>query len=274
MKTRGAIGPRGFALVIVLWTLVLLSFVMTHMIAAGRTETHIAANFVANADAETQADGAILETVFRIIDTSEAHWDVGDGQQHVLRMQQAKASVAIVSESGKVNPNSASTQMLAALMVACGARQAQAAALAGAMLDWRQSDDNNDKAAMARKLAQYRSARLDYGPPGAPFESLDEIGKVIGMTPDLLGRLKPNLSLFQNGDPAPEAATPAVARALKSLALPPVPPNADVQQTVSIYARVTTERGGHYLRHAVVRIDPPASQTYSVLLWDTDAAAN
>jgi general secretion pathway protein K len=261
---------RGFALVIVLWTLVLLSFVMTHMIAAGRTETHIAANFVANADAETQADGAILETVFRIIDASDAHWNVGDGP-HVLRMRQAKASIAIVDESGKVNPNTASTQMLAALMVVCGARQAQAAALAKAMLDWRQSDDGNDKAAPERKLAQYRAARLDYGPPSAAFESLDEIGKVIGMTQDLLSRLKPNLSLFQNGDPEPGTATPAVARALKSLAVPPVPPNADVQQTVSVYAQVTTERGGRYLRHAVVRIDPPTSQTYSILAWDNDA---
>jgi general secretion pathway protein K len=264
---------RGFALVIVLWTLVLLSFVMTHMIAAGRTETRIAANFVANADAETQADGAVLETVFRIMDMSDAHWDVGDGQ-HVLRMNQAKAAIAIVSEDGKVNPNSASAQMLAALMVATGAKQAQAAALAKAMLDWRQTDDNNDKAAMERKLAQYRGARLDYGPPAAPFESLDEIGKVIGMTPDLLSRLKPNLSLFQNGEPQPAIATPAVAKALKSLAQPPVPPNADIQQTVSIYAQVTTDRGGHYRRHAVVRIDPPASQTYSVLLWDTEGAAN
>jgi general secretion pathway protein K len=71
--------PRGFALVIVLWTMVLLAFVMTHMVTAGRSEARIAANFVANADAETQADGAVVETVFRMIDASDAHWDVGGG---------------------------------------------------------------------------------------------------------------------------------------------------------------------------------------------------
>ena len=261
--------PRGFALVIVLWTLVLLSFVMTHMVTAGRTEARIAANFVANADAETQADGAVLETVFRMIDTSDAHWDVGDGPR-MLRMRQAKAAITIASEGGKVNPNTASAQMLAALMLVCGAKQAQATTLAARILDWRQSDDN-DKSATDRKLSQYRAAGLSYGPPGSPFESLDEISKVLGMTPDLFRRLKPNLSLFQTGDPEPGTATPLVAKALKALALPPAPANQDIQQTVSIIARVTTERGGNYLRHAVVRIDPPSSQTYSILAWDTDA---
>ena len=67
---------RGFALIIVLWTVVLLSFVMTHMVTAGRTEARIADNFVANADAETQADGAVVETIFRVIDSSNAHWDI------------------------------------------------------------------------------------------------------------------------------------------------------------------------------------------------------
>ena len=264
--------PRGFALVIVLWTLVLLSFVMTHMVTAGRTEARIAANFVANADAEAQADGAVVEAVFRMIDASDAHWDIGDGP-HALRMRNAKATITIRSEGGKVNPNTASQQMLAALMAACGAQPSQAAAVSTAMLDWRQSDDN-DKSGPARKAAQYRAAHLDYAPPGSPFESLDEIQRVIGMTPDLFRRLKPNLSIYQTNDPDIATAEPAVAKALRSLALPPQPPNADVTQIVSIVAQVTTERGGHYLRHAVVRVDPPASQTYGILAWDTDAPAN
>ena len=48
------------------------------------------------------------------------------------------------------------------------------------------------------------------------------------------------------------------------------PPNADVTQIVSVIARVTTERGGRFVRHAVVRVDPPESQTYGILAWDTD----
>jgi general secretion pathway protein K len=262
---------RGFALVIVLWTVVLLAFVMTHMVTAGRTEARIAANFVANADAETQADGAVVETVFRMIDASDAHWDVGG--PYGLRMRNAKATITIHSETGKVNPNTASQQMLAALMSAVGAPQSQAAMVSAAIVDWRQSDDGDPKGP-ARKIAQYRAARLDYAPPGAAFESLDEIQRVIGMTPELFSKLKPNLSIFQTGDPDIATAQPAVAKALRTLNLPPQPANADVTQVVSIVARVTTERGGHYLRHAIVRVDPPESQTYGILAWDTDAQAN
>jgi general secretion pathway protein K len=263
---------RGFALVIVLWTMVLLAFVMTHMVTAGRTEARIAANFVANADAETQADGAVVETVFRMIDASDSHWDVGGGP-YALRMRNAKATITIRSETGKVNPNTASQQMLAALMSAVGAPQSQAAMVSAAMLDWRQSDDT-DQTGPARKMAQYRAARLDYAPPGSPFESLDEIQRVIGMTPDLFRKLKPNLSIYQTGDPDIATAEPAVAKALRTLNQPPQPPNADITQIVSIVAQVTTERGGHYLRHAIVRVDPPESQTYGILAWDTDAQTN
>jgi Tfp pilus assembly protein PilX len=39
----------GFALLIVLWTLVLIAFVVGHLIATGRTEIRIASNLVANA---------------------------------------------------------------------------------------------------------------------------------------------------------------------------------------------------------------------------------
>jgi len=272
MRFGAATKARGFALIIVLWTLVLLSFVMTHMVTEGRTEARIAANFVANADAETQADGAVVETIFRVIDTSQSHWDVGGGP-YGLRLQKAKATITIASEAGKVNPNTASQQMLAALMTAVGAQPSQAASVSSAMLDWRQTDDNNQNDTQ-RKIAQYRSARLDYAPPGAPFESLDEIQRVLGMTPDLFRRLKPNLSIYQTGDPDISVASPAVAKALRTLNLPPQPPNADVTQIVSIVARITTDRGGHYLRHAVVRIDPPESATYGILAWDTDAQPN
>src|SRR6201995_5714213 len=224
---------------------------MTHMVTAGRTETRLAANFVPNADAETQADGAVVETIFRVIDMSPSHWDVGGGP-YGLRLRQARATITVASEAGKVNPNTASQQMLAALMTAVGARPSQAASVSRAMLDWRQTDDDN-KNDTERKISQYRSARLDYAPPGAPFETLEEIQRVIGMTPDLYRRLKPNLSIYQTGDPDISVASPAVAKALRTLNLPPQPPNADVTQIVSIVARVTTVRGGDFPRHAVVR---------------------
>ena len=56
---KAAARSRGFALLIVLWTLVLIAFVVAQVTAAGRTEIRIAGNLAANAAAQAAADGAI-----------------------------------------------------------------------------------------------------------------------------------------------------------------------------------------------------------------------
>ena len=56
------------------------------------------------------------------------------------------------------------------------------------------------------KAAQYRAAGMTYGPPGRPFENLDELGYVLGMTKPLLAALKPHLTLWSTSDPDPAAA--------------------------------------------------------------------
>jgi general secretion pathway protein K len=265
-----AMKPRGFALVIVLWTLVLLSFLMTHMVTTGRTETRIAANLVANAEAEALAEGAVTETIFRLIDGSDGHWNIDDGPR-LLKLRRGTATITLAPESGKVNPNAAPIELMAALLVACGAEPAQAGTLATAIADWREPGDRPRLG--GAKLPQYRAAGLTYAPPNAPFETLDEVQRVLGMTPELFGRLKPHLSLYQPIDPDPRLADPVVKAALKSLPVRNQPPNSDglLARTVSITARVTTDSGGHFLRHAIVRLEPPVTQNYAILAWDTDA---
>jgi general secretion pathway protein K len=58
----------GFALIIVLWTLVLIAFVVSHLTASGRTEIRIATNIAAGAGAQAAADGAIYEAIFNLSD--------------------------------------------------------------------------------------------------------------------------------------------------------------------------------------------------------------
>src|SRR5256885_8288615 len=68
-------GQRGFALLIVLWMLVLIAFITAHVTAAGRTEIRIAGNLAANAAAQAAADGAIYQAIFNLADPRpERHW--------------------------------------------------------------------------------------------------------------------------------------------------------------------------------------------------------
>jgi general secretion pathway protein K len=120
-------------------------------------------------------------------------------------------------------------------------------------------------------LADYGSAGLDYGPPGAPLETLDELGRVLGMTPAVLAAIRPHLTLF--GPPEPSAATidPFVAAALAAAAQAtpapsPLQPPPDVL-TIRITATAFGWRDARVTRSAVLRIGAALPLGYQVLAW-------
>src|SRR6266849_5130295 len=203
---------NGFALIIVLWTLVLISFIVAHLTANGRTETRIAGNLVADAVAEAADDGAIFAAIFNLLDPNpERRWQL-DGPARELTIGNSRVMVQLKDEAGRINPNSASPELLEALLRATGSDAESARRLAAAIGEWVGS------APTARSpdaiLAEYRAAGLDYGPPGAPLETLDELGRVLGVTPAVLNALRPHLTLFGPPEPNPVGADPAVATAL------------------------------------------------------------
>jgi general secretion pathway protein K len=201
---------RGFALLIVLWSLVLIALILSQLLAAGRTATQLAINLRSAATGRAAADGAIAEAVFHLLSTRGA-W-TANGTEYDLAIGATLVTVRVRSLGGKVNPNLASTALLAGLFQAAGLASQQAEALAGAVIVWR-SPATTQQDADAR-LTPYRLARLPYGPPGTPFSAIGELGKVMGMTPWLLATLAPQLSLYQSGDPDPALAAPLVRRAL------------------------------------------------------------
>src|SRR5947199_9913502 len=86
----------GFALIIVLWTLVLIGFIVAHLTASGRTEIRIAGNLVANSASQAAADGAIFEALFNLsVQQLERRWPVdgtggpvtGGGGRGILRVE-------------------------------------------------------------------------------------------------------------------------------------------------------------------------------------------
>src|SRR6516164_2570468 len=217
---------RGFALIVVLWTLVLIAFIVAHVSAAGRTEIRIARNLVANAAARAAADGAIHAAIFNLLDPQpEQHWPV-DGNARELVVGNSRVTVRLEDEAWWVNPNSASPALLEALLHATGSDPESARRQANAIGEWTGS------APAPRPpnalLAEYRAGGLDYGPPGEPLETLDELGRVLGITPAVLAAIRPHLTLFGPPQPNPASADPVVAAALAGIAqvaAVPVPPN-------------------------------------------------
>jgi general secretion pathway protein K len=58
---------RGFAVLVVLWTLALVALLVAHVLANGRTELSIAANRSEAEDVQAIADGAVYQATFRVM---------------------------------------------------------------------------------------------------------------------------------------------------------------------------------------------------------------
>ena len=236
---------RGFALLIVLWAVVLLTLLATQLTAAGRTELQLAANLRSAAAAETAADGAVYEAVYHLLDPADT-W-AADGADRALRVPGARAVLRIEDEAGKINPNTAPPELLRALLRRLGADRRVSEGIAAAIVDWRFPNKQGQPG--GAKEPQYRAAGRDYGPAGAPFRSVAELGAVLGVTPDLLAKLEPNISVLTDADPDLLAAPPVVRQVIQDLrGARAATSRRRPLRTVAITARVVGDAGGRFGR--------------------------
>jgi general secretion pathway protein K len=258
---------RGFALLIVLWTLVLLALLVAQFTATGRTEVQVAANLRANAVTEAAADGALYEAIMRLV---QGTW-VPDGRIRVIRVGDAVAEVRIRNQARKVNPNTAPIPVIQALLGYLGVDAGKAAALARAIVDWRSNGPLSQSG--GTKLSQYQAAGLPYGPGNQLFDSLDEIGLVVGMTPVVLARMKPFLSIYREGDPQAPSDLPITAEEASTATGDPWYFGSSGRvMVVMIDAAALGAKGGRFVRQAIVRLRAEASldqAPYQILTWGT-----
>jgi general secretion pathway protein K len=257
----------GFALIVVLWTLVLIGFIVAHLTATGRTEIRIATNIVANAVAQAAADGAVFEAIFNQSDPQpEQRWPV-DGNAREVVIGYSRVTLRLEDEAWRINPNLASPALLEAMLRVAGSDAESARRLASAINEWVGSAPEPRPPNLL--LADYRAAGLDHGPPGAPLESLDELGRVLGMTPAILATILPHLTLFGPSQPSPASADPFVATALASVATiePVVSANQPPPDVLTTRITASGLNNAQVTRSAVVRFGAALPRGYEVLAW-------
>jgi general secretion pathway protein K len=267
--SRDRFASRGFALIIVLWTLVLIGFITSHILAAARIETKIAGNLVANAAAEAAAEGAVYQAIFGLLDPhSEASWTIGEPARE-LAIGDYRVTVQVRDEAARINPNLAPPLLLEALLQAAGADAVGARRLAAAIKEWIGASTISPETV----LEAYRAAGLDYGPPSEPMQTLDELRHVLGMTPEIYEAIRPHLSLFAPAEPDPAQADAVIAAAVAAAnrggaRAAPVLPGAGNSVAVRIVteAESATARARHT---AIVRLELRA-RSYTMLAWDDE----
>ena len=254
----------------VLWTLVLIAFIVAHLTATGRTESRIAGNLVAGAVSEAADDGAIFATIFNQLEPNpNQRWPL-NGPPRELTIGNSRVMVKLEDEAGRVNPSGASPALLEALLRATGSDPQSAGRLAVAISEWAGSSPSPRP--QDQVLADYRAAGLDYGPPGEPLETLDELGRVLGMTPAVLAAIRPHLTLFGPPQPNLASADPVVAAALTAIPQAPQAPVSGSQPPqdqlmVRITATAFGPNNARVTKSAIVRVGATMPGGYAVLAW-------
>ncbi len=253
---------HGFALLIVLWTLVLLALLAATVTATGRSETRIASNLVGSANAEAAADGGVAAAMFHLLISSNQHWPA-NGLVHQLVLGHETVDVAIYDQDGMVDPNQSPPALIAALLRQIGLDDTAAQTLANAIVDWRSPTDGG-------LLPQYQGAGRIFGPPHQPFQSAAELGLVLGMTPRITELLAPHINPYVQSTPDPNLADPLVAAALTDamnrdhVSLDPATP--DGPQLVLISA-TASGAGATFTRRALIRFDSSNDPPFTTLEW-------
>ncbi len=186
---------RGIALIMVLWLTVMLTVIAASFAYGMRNEALAARNTVSWAQARALADGAVYRTVFELLrpKVSPDVW-AADGTLHAGTPTVRASLSSATDESGKIDINVASDDLLRGLLkTAGGLDDATAASLVDAIGDWKDADDL--RRPNGAEAADYKAAGSPYVPANAPFETLPELQRVLGMTPALYAKVADSLTV-------------------------------------------------------------------------------
>ncbi len=295
--------PRGIALVAVLWTLTLLALAAASFTVGTRTESRIARNVAENARARALAEAGIHSAILAMVERDPDRRWPADGTVQVMSFADAGIRVSVQDEAGKIDLNRAPDDFIKGILVVLGVEPEEAARLVDAIADYR------DRDGFARlngaEDGDYARAGLVHGAKDRPFQALEELQQVLGMTPALYRRLAPFVTVHSGrsgveprvaprevllampgADPAqigaePEAPAAAEAPAprgpgIPSAALQAPPGLAGVgrryiartrSRDYTIRAEARLPGGAVAVREAVVRITRTAIRPYRILAW-------
>lgn len=188
---------RGVVLLMVLWVIILLTVLVSSYVQSASTEGRQARYMLNTTEARYAAEAGMHRAIYELNNpTLDLRWK-GDGRPYEFNFDKAKLTVEILDETGKIDLNNASQDLLEQMFVFAGIDPLGAAKLAGAVVDWRDPDELIS--VNGAELNEYRSADLDYGPRNQYFATVSEVQQVLGMNFELFEKLEPMLTINAGG---------------------------------------------------------------------------
>ncbi|MDQ1315410.1 MAG: ral secretion pathway protein [Pseudomonadota bacterium] len=283
---------RGIALILVLWVVALLAVIAGSFVYGARSTALVAGNLVSIAKARALADAGVHRGLYELAKpaTDAERWKA-DSRTHLFSLDDAEIQLVMRDESARIDLNTASDALLKGLLLSAGLDAEQANQLLDAILDWRDVDELTRPQGAERD--RYEAMGLPYVPTNAAFQTVDELQRVIGVTPDLYRKLAGALTVFSklsgiNSALAPRQvllALPGVTEAdvdayiaqreemLDTGQTPPPFPLAagfETGATTQVYnlrSIAKASDGTQFVREAVAKVAQDPKRPFIFLLW-------
>lgn len=253
---------KGIALIAVLWAVTLLSVIAAYLCLQTHTSTRIARNMADNAAARAEADAGIQRAILDLLGSLSAQPDAGkfraDGTVYAWRFANSTVYISIQDEASKINLNFAPSELLATFFDSVGFDTGTGQSLADAIADFRNANN-----LQGSRYAE--TAGLGWGPKNAPFEAVEELQQVPGMTAEIYGRVAPYVTIYS----APGVGNPTGA--LRQASFNPHYSVHSPEIAYSIRTEVKGSNGALFVREAVVQLFPQSTIPVVVLAWRQSA---
>ena len=194
-KPRRTRKERGLALVSVLWALSILSLIAASMLTSSILSYRMERNDWSRVRTEALTESAVNRAILALADARPEMRVRVDGVPQDFAFGTVHVRVVVQDENGKIDLNAATSDILKGLFESVGVPFAEAGALADRIVDWRTPSTDTSRLNVAG-AGDHAIAVPGYLPRNSPFQSVDELKLVVGITPQLFAHIEPALTVY------------------------------------------------------------------------------
>lgn len=182
---RNRVFPRqsGVAMIVVLWMIMVMMTLAASLVYATRTEISMVDYARRSAEARAIADAAAHYAVMQLFLPNKDRALKLGGEPLQWAYAGAKVEIRVVGENGLIDINYASPALLQVILKQAGLDEQAVQTMMDILEDFRDVDDL--KRINGAEDGDYENAGLPFGAKDAPFERIEELQQVMGMTPQL-----------------------------------------------------------------------------------------
>jgi len=177
----------------VLWGLTLLTAVSLSLSWSSGVSYGLAHNGIDQAALNALVEAGVNAAVDGLLDPKpERRWRA-DGRRYQLEFDGTQIGLRVQDELGRIDLNQTDEAMLNGLLRSAGLDAQVAASMTDKILDWRTA--TTLKHLNGAKDRDYAAREAVHHPRNGPFQSVDELLLVMGMTPAIFARIAPALTV-------------------------------------------------------------------------------